>query len=228
MGGFEYSVKKGDKGLSYIILDEAKKNGFDTNKDIDWNKVMSVFDKIQAEKQKNNEKLYSGGNDKTNAGYKTSYLINEGDNIKLSEEQMNEIYQAMGLDVSKKKGTDLSNKIMLPPEEENQQLFAASNSEKTLKNGNIIKFDIKGRKDEVRDSSNKLIRKYYYPDPAIPNFNQNQNYSYINYEYDSNGRKTRAIYIDINGNVVKYSDFVYDQNGKETEIKRNPNGSLIS
>lgn len=226
MGDFEYSVKKGDKGLSYIILDEAKKNGFDTNKDIDWNKVMSVFDKIQAEKQKNNEKLYSGGNDKTNAGYKTSYLIDEGDHIKLSEEQMNEIYQAMGLDVSKKKGTDLSKKVMLPPEEETQQLFANPNSEKKLKNGNIIKFDIKGRKDEVRDSNNKLIRKYYYPDSATPNLNQN--YSYINYEYDSNNRKTRAIYIDINGNVVKYSDFVYDQNGKETEIKRNQNGTIIS
>lgn len=226
MADFEYSVKQSDKGLSYIILEEAKKNGFDTNKNIDWYKVMSVFDKIQTEKQKHNEKLYSGGNDKTSTGYKTSYIIEKGDNIKLSEQEMNEIYDAMGLDITKKKGENLSQKAMLPPAEENQQFFGTSNSEKTLKSGNTIKFNINGQKDEVRDSNKRLIRKYYYSDTKNPTLTQNEKYSYINYEYDNKGRKSREIYIDINGNVVKYSDFVYDQNGKKTEIKRNPDGSL--
>ena len=227
MGDFEYNVQKSDKGLSYIFLEQAKKSGYDTSKNIDWNKVMSVFDKIQTDKQKSGDKLYSGGNDKTSAGYKTSYIINEGDKIQLSEGEMNEIYQAMGFDVSNKKWKDYTKEILLPPEEEGQFL-GAPNSSMTLRNGNTLKFSSFGRKDEVRDADNKLIRKYNYIDPTKPQFSQETNYSSINYEYDSNGRKSKEIYIGVNGNVIKYSDFEYDKDGNVTEIKRNPDGSLIS
>ena len=100
--GFDYTVSGKDKGLTYIFLEQAKKQaGFDSNQKIDWNKVMSVFDEIQKEEQAEGQKLFSGGTDKTRAGWGKSYVIRQGDKISLSDEQMNKIFSAMGLDLSK-------------------------------------------------------------------------------------------------------------------------------
>lgn len=96
--GFNYTVKDGDKGLTYIFLDKAKKDGFQGDaKGIDWNKVMSVFDEIQNEKQKNkDESLFSGGNNKTKKGWGKSYVIHKKDAINVTDEHLNKIYDAMG------------------------------------------------------------------------------------------------------------------------------------
>ena len=51
--GFDYTVSGKDKGLTYIFLEQAKKQaGFDSSKRIDWNSVMTVFDEIQQEESR--------------------------------------------------------------------------------------------------------------------------------------------------------------------------------
>lgn len=96
--GYKYTVKDGDKGLTYLFLDKAKQEGFKGSVDeIDWNKVMSVFDEIQSEKQKNgNESLFSGGTDKTKKGWGKSYVIHKNDALSVTDDQLNKIYNAMG------------------------------------------------------------------------------------------------------------------------------------
>ena len=97
MADFNYEVKKGDLGLTYIFLNKAKDLGYQGDKKkVKWNEVMSIFDKIQQEEIAEREQLYSGGNDKTKAGWGNSYVIKEGDRISLSESQLAEIYKAMG------------------------------------------------------------------------------------------------------------------------------------
>lgn len=100
--GFDYTVSKDDLGLTYIFLEQAKKQaGFDGSKKINWQNVMSVFDEIQKEEQAEGQRLFRGGTDKTRAGWGKSYAIQTGDKISLSDEQMNKIYSAMGLNLSK-------------------------------------------------------------------------------------------------------------------------------
>ena len=101
MSDFNYTVSSKDQGLTQIFLEQAKKQkGFDAGKKINWNNVMNIFDEIQKEEQAQGQKLFSGGTDKTARGWGSSYVIKAGDEIKLSESQMNKIYKAMGLELS--------------------------------------------------------------------------------------------------------------------------------
>ena len=120
--GFEYTVNGKDKGLTYIFLEQAKKQeGFNANKKINWQNVMSVFDEIQKEEASEGQRLFRGGTDKTRAGWGKSYVIQAGDKISLSEEQMNRIYGAMGLDLSKTKQQEQTSSkpqaVQTPPEQ---------------------------------------------------------------------------------------------------------------
>lgn len=68
--GFDYTISGKEQGLTYIFLEQAKKQaGFDANQKIDWTKVMSVFDEIQKEEQAEGQSLFHGGTDKTRAGW---------------------------------------------------------------------------------------------------------------------------------------------------------------
>lgn len=114
--GFEYTVNGNDKGLTYIFLEQAKKQqGFDASKKIDWNKVLTVFDQIQKEEEAEGQKLFSGGTDKTRSGWGKSYIIKAGDKINLSDEQLNKIYGAMGLDLSKVNNTPVQTPAPIQP-----------------------------------------------------------------------------------------------------------------
>ena len=97
MADFTYTVRDGDRGLSQIFLKKAKEAGYegDASK-INWQRVLSVFDEVQAEEKAEGEQLYSGGNDKTRAGWKTSYIVKIGDVINLTRAQIDKIYTAMG------------------------------------------------------------------------------------------------------------------------------------
>lgn len=97
MADFTYTVRDGDRGLSQIFLKKAKEAGYegDASK-INWQRVLSVFDEVQAEEKAEGEQLYSGGNDKTCAGWKTSYIVKIGDVINLTRAQIDKIYTAMG------------------------------------------------------------------------------------------------------------------------------------
>lgn len=126
MSDFNHKVGKGEKGLSYIFLEQAKAQGFE-GKDVDWTKVMSVFDEIQTEEKAQNQSLFSGGTDKTKAGWGKSYKIKAGDKIELNETQMNRIYEAMGFNKTEKpaakaeKTAEAGEKTLKKPEEPHEK-----------------------------------------------------------------------------------------------------------
>ena len=97
MTDFSYTVKNGDRGLTYIFLDKAREAGYEGDASrVNWNNVLSVFDEIQSEEKAEGEQLYSGGNDKTKSGWRNSYIIKAGDIINLTKTQLDKIYTAMG------------------------------------------------------------------------------------------------------------------------------------
>ena len=243
MADFEYTVKSTDRGLTYIFLEEAKKyKGFDATKSIDWNSVMAVFDEIQTEKQQSNSSLFSGGTGKDN--WHENYVINENDKIELTEAQVNKIYQAMGVDVSKGKKTDTpadnsgGNPAQDPANKPAQKPGVPTGMRATDREG--IFYDEETKKHYQRDSAGNVVEvKPVRVGSTITQINQDgshyerlygYNNSYILYLVDTNGKKKEQVSFrsdgkrsleyryDDKGNIVRA---LYYKNGKINEIVHN-------
>ena len=243
MADFEYTVKSTDRGLTYIFLEEAKKyKGFDATKSIDWNSVMAVFDEIQTEKQQSNSSLFSGGTGKDN--WHENYVINENDKIELTEAQVNKIYQAMGVDVSKGKKTDTpadnsgGNPAQDPAKKPAQKPGVPTGMRATYKKG--VFYDEETKKHYQRDDAGNVVEvKPVRVGSTITQYNQDgshyerlygYNNSYILYLVDTNGKKKEQVSFrsdgkrsleyryDDKGNIVRA---LYYKNGKINEIVHN-------
>lgn len=211
MSGFDYTVKGSDKGLTYIFRDEANKyNGFDESK-VDWQKVMTVFDKIQAEKQKSGGSIFTGSQDKTSAGYGSSYVIKENDKIELTEAELKEIYTAMGVDVSKGKKPDAEETDPNTPE----------GMRTTAQSG--VYYDPKTKKHYKNDSSGKPVEMKPVQDGAvITQVNEDGShferckYENGNYSvdlFDKDGKIKSYVYYD--SNKKKISETIYNDKGQK-------------
>ncbi len=206
---FEYTVKDNDRGLSYIFLEQAKKQaGFDGSKNIDWNKVCTVFDEIQKEKVSNGDRLFFGGTDKTEKGYGTSYQIRAGQKISLSDEQMNKIYGAMGLNLSAAVQKDEN----IPTQTKPAPAFVSSITDEQitrsyvqyqLESGEIIKCPKDVQYDDNGREVASIIRN---PDGSIR--------EYYEFEYDDKGNKSRDIFRKPNGDLDWYRNHEYNDSGK--------------
>ncbi len=250
--GFEYTVNSNDKGLTYIFLEQAKKQqGFDASKKIDWNKVFTVFDQIQKEEEAEGQKLFSGGTDKTRSGWGKSYIIKAGDKINLSDEQLNKIYGAMGLDLSKVNNTPVQTPAPTQPAKPTQppaQTPAPAPTQKKEQppakvnpqaaDPNKPKAD--PNKPKASDPSdipaqnapldaNEGIRHSKYANQSV--LNQDGTTS----SYDEEGYLEKIM--DKNGNVTKeinramgcMYDYEYDKDGKESRsIIRYIDGTIVS
>ena len=225
---FEYTVSNKDRGLTYIFLEQAKKQeGFDSSKKIDWNKVMSVFDEIQKEEKAEGQKLFSGGTDKTRAGWGSSYMIKAGDKISLSDEQMNKIYGAMGLTINKTKTPPTSPEI--PKQDQNPP--AADKTPPQTSTPPSAGEDL--RKNKLSLLNPLLLQHKEYADQTVLNkdgtsYTYNAD-GYVKSVQDKDGNITREIRRTSDGSVYSYWDYEYDKDGNITrEIVRNPDGSVNS
>ena len=233
MGDFQYKVQSGDS-LSKIFLAQAKQQqGFDANKKINWNSVIEVFKEIQSEELQEGQRLYRGDNPN---------LIWTGDKINLSEDQMNRIYTAMGLELSAAPPAETptpSNGVPEtdpnPPQEDTNPpgvskldqtsttrcTDRAGQSYKDPASGLTYKYDKNGYVTDIYNSDNRFTRHIVRsPDGSWV-------WSYYDLEYDSKGNKTRQIDRDSDGSVKNYCDFEYDEQGNRTrEINRDSDGSV--
>ena len=245
MADFEYTVKSTDRGLTYIFLEEAKKyKDFDATKSIDWNSVMAVFDEIQTEKQQSNSSLFSGGTDKTRSGWGSSYAIHENDKIELTEAQVNKIYQAMGVDVSKGKKTDTpadnsgGNPAQDPAKKPAQTPGVPTGMHATDRDG--VFYDEETKKHYQRDDAGNVVEiKPVNNNAKITQYNQDGSHyereyieggGYILYLVDTNGKnKEKTSYgsdgkrqwelrYDDKGNIVRE---LYYKDGKLNKIVNN-------
>lgn len=221
---FDYTVSCKDKGLTYIFLEQAKKQaGFDANKKINWQNVMSVFDEIQKEEQAEGQKLFRGGTDKTSAGWGKSYVIYAGDKISLSDEQMNKIYGAMGLDLSK-----ITPSQPETPETPAQPPAAASSDQIPKKDENPPSAQTPpGKGADLSEASRPLDREFLVPHKQLAGKTvlreDGTSYTYDEKGYiksvqNKNGNEICGdIHRSANGNV-DYKDYEYDTNGNCTRV----------
>ena len=244
MADFNYEVKKGDLGLTYIFLDKAKDLGYQGDKKkVKWNEVMSIFDKIQQEEIAEREQLYSGGNDKTKAGWGNSYVIKAGDKISLSESQLDEIYEAMGFTKTTTPAAPPAPTAPVTPTlPAAQTLPTAAQTIPTdiqppsfaelynpdlagtavLKpDGSTVEYNSSGAMSRVFDSSGNKIRYVcYLSDSSVINF-------FNDYEYDASGNQTRVVYYNSDGSVRLFKDYEYDASGNKTrEVSYKSDGSV--
>ena len=230
---FEYTVSNKDRGLTYIFLEEAKKQqGFDSSKKIDWHKVMSVFDEIQKEEESEGQKLFSGGTDKTRAGWGSSYMIKSGDKISLSDEQMNKIYGAMGLTITNSQTPPSTPKIptqdKTPPTADKTppQQSTPPTADKTPPTSGE---DLRNNKPSFLNPL--LVQRKEYAGQEVLNKDGTTSIydddGYVESVQDKDGNKTREISRNSDGSVNYYWDYEYDKDGNNTrEIVRNPDGSV--
>ena len=242
--GFDYTVSGKDKGLTYIFLEQAKKQaGFDSSKRIDWNSVMTVFDEIQQEEKQEGQQLFHGGTDKTSAGWRTSYIIKEGDKISLSENQMNRIYEAMGVELGGATQptppvADQNPPVQQTPPAADQNPPAQPTPPAADQNPPVKDLtpppadaDLLLNKSPLDLNSllpdlNKASQTVLNPDGTSSEYNGD---GYLVREYDSAGNMTRGIRRSANGSVKWYVDYEYDSAGNRTrDIARSANGSVES
>ena len=242
MGGFDYTVKNNDKGLSYIFLEEAKKQaGFDANKKINWNKVINVFKEIQKEEQAEGQRLYRGGNPN---------LIWKGDKISLSESQMNRIYEAMGVELSASQPAEPDTVEPEQPQSTEPPTTETPETPQAEKPQDIPKADPnppykeqppqKANKSDIPKDryipleleytvphiSHKLEKKVKNPDGTSYSYDY---HGYIYKVYDSAGNCTRDIFRYYNGDVDYCVDYEYDSAGNRTRaIKRYSDGRFYT
>ena len=243
--GFDYTVGGNDKGLTYIFLEQAKKQaGFDGSKKINWNSVMSVFDEIQQEEAAEGQRLFRGGTDKTRAGWGKSYQIFAGDKIQLSDEQMNRIYSAMGVDLSKStQQTPQATEQTPPPAQQTPPTNGASQTQPPTQqtppatDPNPPATDpnppVADPNPPAADpiSSELNIRHTRLAEQSVmqedgTTFVYDDN-GYVHSVLDANGNETKCISRNADGSVHNSHEYEYDANGNVTKyIYRNPDGSV--
>ena len=242
MTDFSYTVKNGDRGLTYIFLDKAKEAGYegDASK-VNWNNVLSVFDEIQSEEKAEGEQLYSGGNDKTSSGWRNSYIIKVGDVINLTKEQIDKIYTAMGFKkaggAAPAQGTPPAAPAQgtppvqgtppaqetdptVPPKPTTPPPAVTPPSAKTppakLSQQELMKYSIPDKKN-----AGKAILQ---PDGTTIEYDENGRISKV---LDENGNVTWEIDYNSDGSVDYFYDTEYDSAGNETRcIRYKSDGSV--
>lgn len=252
MTDFNYTVKQNDS-LSKIFLEQAKlKDSSLDSKKIDWNKVINVFEEIQAEEAKEGQRIYRSNPN----------VIWSGDTISLSENQMNRIYEAMGLEISPAEDPPASGGVDDPenpqaPQESNLpkddpnppvnppntlidpkllpqevsplditstmfRLDLAGKEYKDVLTGSRYVYDENGYVTDIYDANGNNTRRILRSTDGTPS-------CFYDYEYDAKGNRTRQIYRSNDGIVKYYSDYEYDTNGNQTRsIARKAHGNILS
>ena len=227
MTDFNYTVKQNDS-LSKIFLEQAKlKDSSLDSKKIDWNKVINVFEEIQAEEAKEGQRIYRSNPN----------VIWSGDTISLSENQMNRIYEAMGLEISPAAdppaagGVDNPENPQAPQEPQEPQDPDDASNRPPQKDPNPPKAD--------PNPPTKCINLPMEKDPNPPSSaliemccpdRKNSGYrdqltgltyvydenGYVTDIYDANGNKTREISRNLDGMLNCYYNCEYDAKGNLT------------
>ena len=92
-----------DKGLTHALRDLVKKNpnsilsdGKITAKE--WNAVLDKLIDINNARKANNQKpIFTGGTDKSRAGWHSSFVVHPNQKIEFTPEEMSALYSAMGV-----------------------------------------------------------------------------------------------------------------------------------
>ena len=231
-------IKKGE-GITYALKRIAQENkaifsdGKITAKE--WDKTLDALIEIQNDRKANNQKsIFGGGTDKTKAGWHNSFVVNPGDKIEFTEEELTKIFNSMGVSFSKTEKTEKPQPPVQPvapnpPVEEKNSTEGITQEQRTDENGAAYTADIKDGQEVKRTykrGDGTVSRVYEYQDGRDVKYTvyaadgETVN-STCETEYDSSGEIAKAtwkrgdgtlseVYEYQDGRAVKYTSYADD------------------
>ena len=224
-------IKKGE-GITYALKRIAQENkaifsdGKITAKE--WDKTLDALIEIQNDRKANNQKsIFGGGTDKTKAGWHNSFVVNPGDKIEFTEEELTKIFNSMGVSFSKTEKTEKPQPPVQPvapnpPVEEKNSTEGITQEQRTDENGAAYTADIKDGQEVKRTykrGDGTLSEVYEYQD--------GREVKYTDYaddgetvnrtsetEYDSSGNKAKETWKRGDGTVSSVYEY---QDGREVK-----------
>ncbi len=224
-------IKKGE-GITYALKRIAQENkaifsdGKITAKE--WDKTLDALIEIQNDRKANNQKsIFGGGTDKTKAGWHNSFVVNPGDKIEFTEEELTKIFNSMGVSFSKTEKTEKPQPPVQPvapnpPVEEKNSTEGITQEQRTDENGAAYTADIKDGQEVKRTykrGDGTLSKVYEYQD--------GREVKYTDYaddgetvnrtsetEYDSSGNKAKETWKRGDGTVSSVYEY---QDGREVK-----------
>ena len=213
-------IKKGE-GITYALKRIAQENkaifsdGKITAKE--WDKTLDALIEIQNDRKANNQKsIFGGGTDKTKAGWHNSFVVNPGDKIEFTEEELTKIFNSMGVSFSKTEKTEKPQPPVQPvapnpPVEEKNSTEGITQEQRTDENGAAYTADIK--------DGQEVKRTYKRGDGTVSSV----------YEYQD-GREVKYTVYAADGETVNSTcETEYDSSdNKAKETWKRGNGTLSS
>ena len=224
-------IKKGE-GITYALKRIAQENkaifsdGKITAKE--WDKTLDALIEIQNDRKANNQKsIFGGGTDKTKAGWHNSFVVNPGDKIEFTEEELTKIFNSMGVSFSKTEKTEKPQPPVQPvapnpPVEEKNSTEGITQEQRTDENGAAYTADIKDGQEVKRTykrGDGTVSRVYEYQDGRDVKYTgyaadgETVN-STCETEYDSSDNKAKATWKRGDGTVSSVYEY---QDGKEVK-----------
>ena len=231
-------IKKGE-GITYALKRIAQENkaifsdGKITAKE--WDKTLDALIEIQNDRKANNQKsIFGGGTDKTKAGWHNSFVVNPGDKIEFTEEELTKIFNSMGVSFSKTEKTEKPQPPVQPvapnpPVEEKNSTEGITQEQRTDENGAAYTADIKDGQEVKRTykrGDGTVSRVYEYQDGREVKYTDYADDgetvdSTCETEYDSSGEIAKetwkrgdgtlsSVYEYQDGREVKYTDYADD------------------
>ena len=224
-------IKKGE-GITYALKRIAQENkaifsdGKITAKE--WDKTLDALIEIQNDRKANNQKsIFGGGTDKTKAGWHNSFVVNPGDKIEFTEEELTKIFNSMGVSFSKTEKTEKPQPPVQPvapnpPVEEKNSTEGITQEQRTDENGAAYTADIKDGQEVKRTykrGDGTVSRVYEYQDGRDVKYTgyaadgETVN-STCETEYDSSDNKAKATWKRGDGTVSSVYEY---QDGREVK-----------
>lgn len=131
-----------NKGITHALkkLIEEMPNSIISGEEITLSEWDATMDKLvelnEKRKSEGKESIFTGGTDKTRNGWHNSFVVHPEQEITFSEEEMNEIFAAMGITISDTQAQQDPAKVNPPQEKADSAKVAPSNVESPKKIAN--------------------------------------------------------------------------------------------
>ena len=204
----------------------------------EWDKTMDKLAELnEKRKQEGKASIFRGETDKTKAGWHTSFLVDEGQQIEFTAEEMKELYEAMGVTINE---TPAENRPAEGEYTDNIGKYTVNHNEdggytRTYEKGNIHNYDADGK--WVSGKSEDGLEYTVHKEDDARVFQYKNGTKHEEYKdgkvrhYDADGKwvggkDKDGRYYDITHNedgslVVKFNDgekWKFDKDGKETKL----------
>ncbi len=234
-GNVKIEIKK-NSGLTQALLEHVKSlDIFKQGTNIDWSKTLDKLAEIQeARKSSHGASIFRGGTE--HGDWHNNFVVDEGP-IEFTESEMKELYGAMGLNIE---SASESKEEVREEEAVAEEEQIPQNDSNPPENDPLVLQPPKDSNPPMRHYSLSEQLEGKSPQPCYEYdhdgrltraFCRNSDGTlneYYDYEYDHDGRETRAVCRNSDGTVNEYWDFEYDHEGNRTRtVKRNSDGTVV-